>query len=78
LRKSWCRRYLRFIGRERLAVMGYDLAGLERELSLQPASFDSFGADLGRLVVDVAKEPLRVRTRSLRLGSPHVIRALLG
>jgi hypothetical protein len=78
LRKAWCRRYLSFLGRERLAVMGYDLASLQRELSSQPANFDSFGADLGRLVADVAKEPLRVRTRSRRLGSPHVIRALLG
>jgi hypothetical protein len=78
LRKAWCRRYLGFIGRERLATMGYDMALLERELSSQAASFDSFGADLGRLIADVVKEPVRVRTRSRRLGSPHVIRALLG
>ncbi len=32
LRRSWCRRYLNWIGQERLAQMGYDLAGLQREL----------------------------------------------
>jgi hypothetical protein len=77
LRKAWCRRYLSFIGRERLAVMGYELASLERELGSQAASCDSFGADLARLLVDVAKEPLRVRTRGRRIGAPNVIRALL-
>ncbi len=28
IRKMWCRRYLRWIGKERLAVMGYDLDAL--------------------------------------------------
>lgn len=32
LRKGWCRRYLRWIGQDRLKVMGYDLAELYRNL----------------------------------------------
>jgi hypothetical protein len=77
LRKAWCRRYLRFLGEQRLAVMGYDFAQLEHELDSQAANLDSLAGDLGRLLEDVAKEPLRVRTRSRRLGAPHVIRELL-
>ena len=33
--------------------------------------------DLGRLIKDVAKEPVRVWTRNRKLGSPSVIRTLL-
>jgi Sulfotransferase family len=32
LRKAWCRRYLRWLGEERLKVMGYDLNVLVRDL----------------------------------------------
>ena len=35
-RKAWCRKYLRWIGRDRLAVMGYDLAELLAELDAVP------------------------------------------
>jgi hypothetical protein len=78
LRRSWCRRYLRFLGDRRLAVMGYDRRQIERELLLQPPSLDSLAPDFGRLLKDVAKEPVRLRTRHRRVGSPNVIRALLG
>jgi hypothetical protein len=77
IRRAWCRRYLRFLGTERLATMGYDRAGMERELDAQPASMDHLLPDLGQLMVDVAKEPIRVRTHSRRIGSPGVIRTLL-
>ena len=78
LRRAWCRRYLSYLGRERLAVMGYDYAQLVRELDAQPVRMDSLLPDLGRLMKDVAKEPVRVWTRNRKLGSPNVIRALLG
>lgn len=77
LRRAWCRRYLRFLGHERLALMGYDAERLERELLTQRATLESMGADLARLCADVAKEPIRVRTRHRRVGTPNVIRALL-
>lgn len=48
VRKSWGRRYLRWIGRERLAVMGYDLDHLLSELEGIPKSYHRVGSDLGR------------------------------
>ncbi len=77
LRKEWCRRYLRFLGEGRLATMGYDAHALLREVNSVPASMESFLPDLGRLIKDVAKEPIRVRTRNERIGGPNVIRELL-
>lgn len=38
LRKRWCRRYLRWLGRDRLAVMGYNLDDLLEELNALPWS----------------------------------------
>lgn len=46
LRKMWCRRYLRWLGEERLKVMGYDLNELMREL-------DSTGTSLTNLIPDI-------------------------
>jgi hypothetical protein len=77
LRKAWCRRYLSFLGSARLATMGYDLERLTQELNAQPTSTDSLGGDLRRLVLDAAKEPIRVRARTQQTGAPNVIRQLL-
>lgn len=77
LRKAWSRRYLRFLGSERLATMGYDRERMEHQLDSQPASLDSLIPDLGQLVKDLAKEPVRVRTRNRRVGAPNVIRRLI-
>jgi hypothetical protein len=48
VRKRWSKGYLRWIGEERLAVMGYDLDGLIRELEAVPA-------DPRHLVSDIAR-----------------------
>jgi hypothetical protein len=77
LRKAWCRRYLSVLGDERLSVMGYERDRLLAELNALDASTDSLLADVGRLVVDVAKEPIRVRTRNRSIQAPNVIRRLL-
>lgn len=77
LRKAWCSRYLRFLGPDRLAVMGYDHEQLQHELRTQPTTLDALLPDVGRLIKDVAKEPVRVRTRNRRVGAPNVIRVLL-
>jgi hypothetical protein len=77
LRKAWARRYLNFIGTERLACMGYDHAELSRELDAQPYSAKALLPDCGRLVEDVAKELVRVRVRPASLGGPNVIRELI-
>jgi hypothetical protein len=50
VRKVWCRRYLRWIGRHRLATMGYDLNELVSELDSIPSSAGSVGSDMVRIV----------------------------
>lgn len=77
LRREWCRRYLRFLGNERLATMGYDGDQLMRELERQPMTMRSLLPDLGRLIDDVAREPWRVRKRRGGIGGPNVLRELL-
>lgn len=77
VRKAWCRRYLRFLGEQRLATMGYDLAEIIDELASQPTTLESVAPDLRRLALDVVKEPVRVRIREQGIGGPNVIRELL-
>lgn len=77
LRKEWSRRYLRFLGEDRLAVMGYDAEQLTRELNAQPTSFSDLVPDLGRLIGDLAKEPVRMQARRRGIGGPNVLRELL-
>ncbi|HTA13472.1 MAG TPA: sulfotransferase [Solirubrobacteraceae bacterium] len=77
LRKEWCRRYLRFLGDERLATMGYDRKELTAALDAEPISMRSITSDVGRLLKDVAKEPIRIRARGTSLDGPNVIRELL-
>lgn len=77
LRRTWCRRYLRFLGEERLAAIGYDQAGLIRELDSLPLSLDSLLPDLARSLADLVKEPVRVRTHSARIGTPSAVRELI-
>jgi hypothetical protein len=48
VRKAWCRRYLHWIGRDRLAVMGYDLDGLIADLDSLPTTYRHIGSDVGR------------------------------
>jgi hypothetical protein len=77
LRRAWCRRYLRYLGSSRLAVMGYDIEQLIDELDSQPVSMNSVIPDFGRMLMDIAKEPIRVRIRRLGIGGPNVIRELI-
>ncbi|MBI3649232.1 MAG: sulfotransferase [Actinobacteria bacterium] len=46
LRKRWAGRYLSWIGRERLGVMGYDLEELRRELDAIPSRPRRIGSDV--------------------------------
>lgn len=48
VRRRWCRDYLRWIGAERLSVMGYDLDALLAELDQVPTSLGSVGSDVAR------------------------------
>jgi hypothetical protein len=77
LRREWSRRYLRFLGNDRLAAMGYDGEQLIRELSSGPPGTTSLLSDLGWLISDVAREPLRVGMRRYGIGGPSAIGELL-
>jgi hypothetical protein len=46
IRKAWCRRYLRWLGSERLATMGYDLQELLSALDSISLSMKFVGADI--------------------------------
>ena len=50
VRKAWCRRYLKWIGKERLAVMGYSLEKLLIELDASPSNLRMVGPDLIRII----------------------------
>lgn len=60
LRIAWCRRYLNWIGKKRLALMGYELDQLMEELSSIPSKYDRVVSDAVRAslgVVYCAFEP---------------------
>lgn len=50
LRRAWCRRYLKWVGDQRLKVMGYDYADLIDQLNSGPLSWRSVPSDFIRLV----------------------------
>jgi Sulfotransferase family len=77
VRREWCRRYLAFLGEDRLRTMGYGRRLLLERLEEAPGDNEELLADLGRMIRDIATEPLRVRTRNAWLGGPNVIRELL-
>ncbi len=58
LRKSWARRYVRWIGETRLAVMGYSMADILDELERTPVSTRLIGSDLVRMTVGPGREVL--------------------
>ena len=62
LRKAWCRRYIRWIGEERLAVMGYDLATLEADLDSVQTSMAEAPADARAMASSMAREAVRTGT----------------
>jgi hypothetical protein len=76
LRVAWCRRYLRFLGAARLETMGYSQDALLRELAGQRRSLSGLAPDLGRLLADLAKEPVRARIRRGGIGGPSALREL--
>ena len=46
IRKIWCKRYIYWIGRERLELIGYDLDFIINELKNLPFSMENFGSDI--------------------------------
>lgn len=61
MRKAWCRRYLRWIGAERLRVMGYDLEALQHELDATGSSLRGLGRDVLYALWDAAYAGFELR-----------------
>jgi hypothetical protein len=64
LRRAWCRRYLDWIGPERLEIMGYDHARLRRELDSTPVGPRRLAGDSMRAAESIARRSLRRRWTS--------------
>jgi hypothetical protein len=77
VRRAWCRRYLRWIGRERLAVMGYHLDDLLRELdTLDAPTAGATARDALDVARTLTRDALRARLPGTR-GTPSSWRCLL-
>jgi hypothetical protein len=68
LRQAWARRYVRWIGRERLAVMGYDLDEVLAEIDALPFGLDRLSSDVAAAARGYGKR--RLRARILRTPFP--------
>jgi hypothetical protein len=79
LRKAWAARWLRWLGRERLEVMGYDLEVLLAQLRSVPDDNAELAGDARRFARALVREPARAHARRmLGLGGPSSFRHLLG
>ena len=61
LRRAWCSRYLHWLGRDRLAVMGYDLADLQRQLADTGRGSAYTADDARRMTASVVRECAKAR-----------------
>lgn len=77
LRRAWARRYLRFLGEDGLATMGYSASELTHTLNAQPTRGTSLAPDLRRLILDLLMEPVRIQVRRRGIGGPNPIREIL-
>jgi hypothetical protein len=50
LRRMWCRRYLKWIGQDRLRIMGYDLDELLSDLNATNTTWSNIFSDVARLL----------------------------
>ena len=76
LRKHWLRGYLRWLGAERLALMGYDLDGMLREVRAIPSGMRFLLSDLGRMLrapLTAILEPHQVFKKLKLLPQSHRI-----
>jgi hypothetical protein len=71
VRKWWCRRYLRWMGQERLAFAGYDLDRLLGDLEAIPARYATVVPDVFRMLFGLAVrtfEPWILREKLRRIS----------
>jgi hypothetical protein len=91
IRKAWCHRYLRWIGAERLALMGYDFNELLAQLSSLPTSPRWLASDMRNICYGQARHLYRawifkdedyvfpgwVRDRARRSSLPNWLQAYM-
>ena len=56
LRRAWCRRYLAWLGPDRLSAMGYDIDDLERALAATGHGREHIADDAARIAASVVRE----------------------
>ena len=61
MRIAWCQNYLKWIGQERLSVMGYDLETLLAELHSLPVSWHHLGKDIYKIPLGKAYHVLELQ-----------------
>jgi Sulfotransferase family len=76
VRRLWARRYLEWIGSERLALMGYDAERLHAELATNPTRLTGSGRDAAAGVASMARDAVKARAAPSGAG-PSVWPALL-
>lgn len=76
LRKRWCRRYLMWLGKERLAMMGYDQDELLDQLDSLPFSLNHMGSDLVRFPLGSVYRVLELRMLKNKLEAARSGRRL--
>lgn len=74
VRRTWARRYLEWIGAERLALMGYDLGQLRDALDANAAGLGGSGRDAADALLSIGRDALKAR---LGTGAPSAWPALL-
>jgi hypothetical protein len=79
LRKEAARRYLSWLGADRLAVMGYDAQALMAELEAMPVGTLNLASDAAHLARALVRESFHARLRSMtNVGRPSSLRYVLG
>jgi hypothetical protein len=79
LRKEAARRYLSWIGGERLELMGYNAHELRHELDAVPSSTEHLAQDAMNFAKVLFTEPFYARLRSMtNVGRPSSLRYILG
>ncbi|HET6999123.1 MAG TPA: sulfotransferase [Solirubrobacterales bacterium] len=61
VRRLWARRYLEWIGADRLATMGYDLDVLRRELATTETSLAGSGRDAAAALASIGRDVVKAR-----------------
>jgi hypothetical protein len=61
IRKAWCRRYLRWLGADRLASMGYRIEELLAEVNAMPSDMRWLRSDIGHVLAGIRSRRLRAQ-----------------